>query len=425
MVDSALLRARDKRSNAVILRSFPETNSIEQIYSKLIGTISLLNFPELIFTLNKDETMIAVLNMTPESVLLKWVNYHLKSPAGQLDFASFSCHAYLVILHHLNQTSCPLPLPGECIATRVIKNARAIGVTANVLPEDLTKGDALLCALFLAQIFHQSRGIMEPKQGDNMEDEVPVEDTLERPLPVVPEDDIPPHEKEMGLTAGPALAAWCDPAPQHPPTREEECITITTGSCTMAHDHVDDTDPANANADADNAGEATSNIDVQATVNSGVVGEAEAVADVNAEAEAEAEADGTPQTPPDEHPAGADSGPCPEERTLTAWINSLHFDNLYIDSLFDNMEDGVCLLRLMDHVQPGVVNWKKVSLPPVKSKFQKMDNAYYAVTLARSMGLKVINIGLVDLIDGQKKMVLAIISQLMRRYTLKVEYSYV
>ena len=106
------------------------------------------------------------------------------------------------------------------------------------------------------------------------------------------------------------------------------------------------------------------------------------------------------------------------EATLKNWIHSQNFSNLHMDNLFD--DDMVSLLRLLDHVEPGLVTWKKVFLPPVNNRFQKMDNAHYVVALCEKMGLKVINIAGLDLIDGQKKMILAIVSQLMRRHASKV-----
>ena len=106
------------------------------------------------------------------------------------------------------------------------------------------------------------------------------------------------------------------------------------------------------------------------------------------------------------------------EATLKNWINSQNFPHLHMDNLFD--DDMVSLLRLIDHVEAGLVNWKKVFLPPVSNRFHKIENAHYAVALCERMGLKVINIAGLDLIDGQKKMILAIVSQLMRRHTFKV-----
>ena len=48
------------------------------------------------------------------------------------------------------------------------------------------------------------------------------------------------------------------------------------------------------------------------------------------------------------------------------WINSLGIDNgnLYINNLFSDIQDGVAILKVMDTIQPGVVNWKRVNLEP-------------------------------------------------------------
>ena len=33
---------------------------------------------------------------------------------------------------------------------------------------------------------------------------------------------------------------------------------------------------------------------------------------------------------------------------------------MYVDNLYDGVRDGLVLLSVMDHVQPGVVEWSKV-----------------------------------------------------------------
>lgn len=49
------------------------------------------------------------------------------------------------------------------------------------------------------------------------------------------------------------------------------------------------------------------------------------------------------------------------ERTFRMWINSLSLPNVaYLTNLFNDITDGLVLLRLLDHIQPGSVNWDKV-----------------------------------------------------------------
>ena len=54
------------------------------------------------------------------------------------------------------------------------------------------------------------------------------------------------------------------------------------------------------------------------------------------------------------------------------------------------------------------------------SRFKKVENCNYAVTVAKDMKFSIVNIGGIDIVDGRKKLILAIIWQLMRKYTLGV-----
>mmetsp|Transcript_1789 Transcript_1789/g.1800 ORF Transcript_1789/g.1800 Transcript_1789/m.1800 type:complete len:631 (-) Transcript_1789:462-2354(-) len=114
-----------------------------------------------------------------------------------------------------------------------------------------------------------------------------------------------------------------------------------------------------------------------------------------------------------------DAGDSREERVFRMWINSLNIQDFYINNLFEDLHDGTGILQLEDIVQPGVVNWKKVNKNPT-SKFKKVENCNYAVNIGKEMGLSLVNIGGVDIVDKVKKLILAIIWQLMRKYTLLV-----
>ncbi|CAE7649151.1 FIM3, partial [Symbiodinium microadriaticum] len=114
-----------------------------------------------------------------------------------------------------------------------------------------------------------------------------------------------------------------------------------------------------------------------------------------------------------------DAGDTREERVFRMWINSLNMPGVYIHNLFDDLSDGFVILQLEDSVQPGVVNWKKANKDP-KSVYKKVENCNYAVEIGRSMGFSMVNIGGLDIVHKDKKLILAIIWQLMRRHTLKV-----
>lgn len=55
-----------------------------------------------------------------------------------------------------------------------------------------------------------------------------------------------------------------------------------------------------------------------------------------------------------------------------------------------------------------------------QSRYKKVENGNYVVETAKTMKLTMINVGGLDIIDGNKKMILAVIWQLMRMYVLQV-----
>jgi len=108
-----------------------------------------------------------------------------------------------------------------------------------------------------------------------------------------------------------------------------------------------------------------------------------------------------------------------EERIFRMWMNSLNIDDTYVNNLFEDVRDGVVLLRVMDKVQPGIVSWSKVNMQP-KNRFKKVENCNYCVVLAKSMRFSVVNVGGVDLMDGNRTLILGMIWQLMRQHTLNI-----
>lgn len=45
-------------------------------------------------------------------------------------------------------------------------------------------------------------------------------------------------------------------------------------------------------------------------------------------------------------------------------MNSLNIPDLYITDLYDDVTDGLALLRIIDKLKPETVNWKKVEMKP-------------------------------------------------------------
>lgn len=47
-----------------------------------------------------------------------------------------------------------------------------------------------------------------------------------------------------------------------------------------------------------------------------------------------------------------------DERLYKNFINSLGIKNCYINNLRNDLCNGLVLLRILDHLIPGTVNWK-------------------------------------------------------------------
>jgi plastin-1 len=99
-----------------------------------------------------------------------------------------------------------------------------------------------------------------------------------------------------------------------------------------------------------------------------------------------------------------------EEKVFRLWMQSLGFE---VNNLFEDLRDGVLLIKLIDKVQPGIVDWKQVAQAP-KNKFQAIQNTNYVVKLADQLKLSTVNVGGVDIYEKNKKLILGIVWQLMR-----------
>ena len=88
------------------------------------------------------------------------------------------------------------------------------------------------------------------------------------------------------------------------------------------------------------------------------------------------------------------------------------------EDLFEDVKaDGIMLLNVLERLTGGgAVDWRRVSKPPLKLPFKKIENLNYALELAQRPPLKAVIVGISgkDVLDGNKKLTLALIWQLMR-----------
>ncbi|KAL6564950.1 Fimbrin-2 [Orobanche minor] len=108
-----------------------------------------------------------------------------------------------------------------------------------------------------------------------------------------------------------------------------------------------------------------------------------------------------------------------EERVFRFWLNSLA-NSSYVDNVFDDLRNGWILLATLDKVSPGIVNWKIASKPPIKMPFRKVENCNQVVKIGKQLKFSLVNIAGNDIVQGNKKLILAYLWQLMRYNMLQL-----
>uniref|UniRef100_A0A7N8X6C7 Plastin 1 (I isoform) n=1 Tax=Mastacembelus armatus TaxID=205130 RepID=A0A7N8X6C7_9TELE len=116
------------------------------------------------------------------------------------------------------------------------------------------------------------------------------------------------------------------------------------------------------------------------------------------------------------------NGESREEKTFRNWINSLGVSP-YVNHLYCDLCDGLVILQLYEKVNVPVY-WKKVNHPPypvLGGNMKKLENCNYAVELGRDVAhFSLVGIGGENLNEGSPMHTLALVWQLMRRYTVLV-----
>ncbi|KAF2284845.1 hypothetical protein GH714_031165 [Hevea brasiliensis] len=102
-----------------------------------------------------------------------------------------------------------------------------------------------------------------------------------------------------------------------------------------------------------------------------------------------------------------------EERCFRLWINSLGIVS-YVNNVFEDVRNGWVLLEVLDKVSPGSVNWKQTTKPPIKMPFRKVENCNQVVQIGKELHFSLVNVAGNDIVQGNKKLIIAFLWQLMR-----------
>jgi len=130
------------------------------------------------------ETIDDLLRLTPDQILLRWFNYHLKAAGWHRRVNNFSRDVsdgenYTVLLHQLKPDQCSLaPLKTGDLRTRaeqVLQNAAAINCRKYLTPSSLVSGNPRLNLAFVANLFNTHPGL-EPLDEQEAKEYGAIED---------------------------------------------------------------------------------------------------------------------------------------------------------------------------------------------------------------------------------------------------------
>jgi len=109
-----------------------------------------------------------------------------------------------------------------------------------------------------------------------------------------------------------------------------------------------------------------------------------------------------------------------EARAFTLWINSLGIDP-YVNNLFEDLKNGLVILKIEDMLSKGCVDWKKVNQREPMLKLKCCENNNMAVNIGKdTFKFSLVGIGGSDIADGNETLTLALVWQLMRQHVLTV-----
>jgi len=134
----------------------------------LMASINLKNHPYLIRLLEPGETLEDLLKLSPEQILLRWVNYHLKNSGSSKRIKNFGgdikdSEAYTILINQLAPNKCDTKALNESNTTKraemVLNNAEKINCRKFVRARDIVAGNPKLNLAFVANMFNTRPGL--------------------------------------------------------------------------------------------------------------------------------------------------------------------------------------------------------------------------------------------------------------------------
>ncbi|CEF71495.1 Fimbrin [Strongyloides ratti] len=156
----------------------------------LFNQIDLVNVPGLFRLLKDGETLDDLRRLSPEEILLRWVNYHLEKAGCQRRLQNFTTDVIdsEIYTHLINQiappgfnvTLSPLSVSGNVPrAEAMLIQADKIGCREFVTPNDVANGVYKLNLAFVANLFNKHPNLPEPGADEIDQLENVIEETRE------------------------------------------------------------------------------------------------------------------------------------------------------------------------------------------------------------------------------------------------------
>lgn len=137
--------------------------------------ITLKNYPQLVRLLRGGEQLSDLLKLTPEELLLRWFNFHLKAANYPNEIRNFNkdiqdSEKYIILLHQLDPVKCDTSALQESDlekrAEKVLENSKKVGTESYITPKDIVSGNNNLNLLFTAAIFNSCHGLDPPTEQE-------------------------------------------------------------------------------------------------------------------------------------------------------------------------------------------------------------------------------------------------------------------
>lgn len=146
----------------------------------LLSAINLKNHPYLIRLLEPGETLEDLLKLSPEQILLRWFNFHLKASGSNKRVKNFTSdikdsEAYTILLKQLAPNKCDTKALQESDKSKraemVLQNADKIECRKFLRPTDIVNGNAKLNLAFVANLFNTCPGLEAVEETIIIDDE--------------------------------------------------------------------------------------------------------------------------------------------------------------------------------------------------------------------------------------------------------------